>query len=116
MMNFRKIVMALALALSGLAAADIVTVVDAVETVATNVIVPTSTNGRLLFRPCADNCDDPYRSVRLTPETRFVVRGQSMNFVDFRKYFYNLRSRGETYTLISYETSSKIVTSVNLGL
>ncbi len=60
MMNFRKIVVVLALAFSSLAMAEIVTIVEAVETVTANVMVPTSTNSRLMFKPCDDVCDEKW--------------------------------------------------------
>ena len=53
MMDYRRIVSILALALCTSATADIVTVIDAVETSAANLNVPTSTNGQLTFKPCA---------------------------------------------------------------
>ncbi len=105
----------IALAFSGLATADVVTIVDAVETVTANVNVPTSTNGRLMFKPCSENCDLDFISARLTPETQFVFNGQRMNFVDFRRNFYNLRRGSDTYALVSYDTATSTVTSVSIG-
>ena len=87
-MDYRRIVSILALALCMSATADIVTLIDAVETSAANVNVPTSLNGRLTFKPCAEACDEEFIAVRLTPETQFVVRGQQVNFADFRRAFY----------------------------
>ena len=115
MMDYRRIVLILAFALSVSATADIVTVIDAVETSAANVNVPTSTNGQLTFKPCADACDEEFISVRLTPETQFVVRGQQVNFADFRREFYKLRRRSVDYALVSYDTEKRTVTSVHLG-
>ena len=114
-MNFRKIVSILALLICVSAAADIVTVVDAVETSAANVNFPTSTNGQLTFKPCAEACDEEFISVRLTPLTRFFVHGQAMNFVDFRREFYKLRRGDDDYALVSYDTEERTVTSVHLG-
>jgi len=115
MMNYRRIVSILALALCMSATADIVTVIDAVETSAANVNVPTSTNGQLTFKPCAEACDEEFISVRLTPETQFVVRGRHVNFADFRREFYKLRRRYDDYALVSYDTEKRIVTSLRLG-
>ena len=115
MMDIRGILSVLVLALCGSATADIFTVVDAVETSAANVNVPTSLNGRLTFKPCAEACDEEFISVRLTPATQFVVRGQPMNFADFRREFYKLRRGSLHYTLVSYDTDKRTVTSVRLG-
>ena len=116
MKNFRKIVVVLALAFSGLTGAEIVTLVESVETVTANVKVPTSTNSRLMFKPCADDCKENFVSVRLTPETIFVINGQRMIFADFRKNFFNLPRGNDTYALISYDTSTKVVVSVSIGI
>ncbi len=116
MMNFRKIVVVLALAFSGLAAAEIVTIVDAVETAAENIRVPTSTNSRLMFKPCGENCDEDFISARLTPETKFVFNGRRLSFVDFRKSFFNLPRGSDTYALVSYDTRTKVVLSVSIGI
>ena len=114
-MDYRRILSILALALCASANADIVTVIDAVETSAANVNVPTSTNGQLTFKPCAEVCDEEFISVRLTPETQFVVRGQRLNFADFRREFYKARGGRLHYTLVSYDTDKRTVTSVHLG-
>lgn len=114
-MDYRRIVPILILALGASAAADIVTVIDAVETSAANVIVPTSLNGRLTFKPCAEACDAKFISVRLTPETQFVFRGQQLTFADFRRQFYGLQRSSHDYTLVSYDTDKRTVTSVRLG-
>jgi len=115
MMDYRRIVSILALALCVSATADIITVIDAVETSAANVNVPTSTNGQLSFKPCAEACDEEFISVRLTPATQFVVRGQQLNFADFRRAFYKLRRNSFDYALVSYDTEKRTVTSVYLG-
>ncbi len=57
-MNLRKIYLILALSVSSLAAADVVTVVDAVETVTSNSSVPATPSGRLMFRPCDSDCEE----------------------------------------------------------
>ena len=115
MMDIRGILSVLVLALCGSATADIFTVVDAVETSTANVNMPTSTNGQLTFKPCAEACDEELISVRLTPETQFVVRGQHVNFAEFRREFYKLRRNSFDYALVSYDTEKRTVTSVRLG-
>ena len=115
-MELRKIILILALALTGPASADIVTLVKAVETVTSNVSVPTSDNGRLMFRPCAEECEEKFVIVRLTGDTTFFVRSQRVNFLDFRQAFYNMRRGDEDYALVSYDVEAKTVTSVSIGL
>ncbi len=114
-MDYRRIVSILALALCISATADIVTVIDAVETSAANVNVPTSLNGRLTFKPCAEACDEEFIAVRLTPETQFVVRGQQVNFADFRRAFNKVPRNRIYYALVSYDAENRTVSSVHLG-
>ena len=114
-MNVRNALMATMLALAFPAAADVVTVVEAIETTASNISVPVSNNSRLNFKPCPGTCKADFRSARLTPETRFVVNGQSMAFDEFRKAFINLRRGNDTYALVSYDTRSNTVSSVRIS-
>lgn len=101
--------------LCGNAAADIFTVVDFVETSTANVNVPTSMNGYLTFRPCADVCDADYIAIRLTPETEFVIRGRRVSFTDFRHAHSAMRAGKDRYALVGYDTENRVVMSIRLG-
>lgn len=114
-MSYRKLVLMVSLVLSATAQADIVTVVNAVETITSNISVPTSTNGRLMFRPCDEQCDEKFISTRLTPETRFVMRGETMSFEDFRNAFLAVRNSGEDYALVSYNVETSNVVRISIG-
>ena len=112
MMQLRKTILALLVSLALPAMAEITTLIDAVETSAMNINVPTGPNGRLSFKACDSSCDDELIVVRLTPQTKYVVRGETMEFVDFRREFYNLRRGSKTYALVTYDTERDTVTSV----
>ena len=78
----RKFTMMAAMLLIALpAAADFQTVSRAYEVALSDLTVPTSQNGRILFKQCRE-CDT--ESVRLTPNTQFVVNGRSVGFDKFR--------------------------------
>lgn len=111
-MKIRISMLLLALSLSLSAMADLVTVVRAVEVSTSNINVPTSTNGRMSFKPCGGECDAEYLSVRLTPATMFEVNGEATDFIGFRAAFYNLARNKDHYALVSYDTQSSTVTSV----
>ena len=96
------------------AAAQIVTLINAVETSTGNMFVPTSSNGNLSFRPCADDCEEVIR-VRLTTETSFVMNGVTMKFSDFRREYSKVRRGSDKYALVSYDTEKNTVTSVRVG-
>jgi hypothetical protein len=114
-MYFRKFFLVLAFAVSNPAAADIVTVVDAIETVTSNISVPTTPNGRLMFRPCDGVCEKNFIAVRLTPETTYHVYDGAVDFVEFRRQFFDLRRGGEGYALVSFDKESKTATSIRIG-
>ena len=114
-MHFRRILPLVVLFVCGSTAADIFTIVDVVETSTANVNVPTTINGHLTFRPCADQCEADYVAIRLTPETQFVVRGQPVSFADFRRAHAAMRAGKDDYALVSYDTEKRVVTSVRLG-
>jgi len=113
-MNFRQIILAAILSISMAAVADIVTLIDAVETSTANLTVPTASNGNLMFKPCAGECEETIRA-RLTAKTSYVLNGVAMEFIDFRREFYNLRHGSEDYALVSYNTQKNTVTSVRVG-
>ena len=113
-MNFRQIILVTFLSISMTAVAEIVTVIDAVETSTASLTVPTASNGNLSFKPCVNNCKEIIR-VRLTPETSYVLHGVAMEFIDFRRKFYKLRRGSADYALVSYDTEKNTVTSVRVG-
>ena len=78
----RKFTMMAAMLLIALpAAADFETVSRAYEVALGDLTVPTSQSGRILFKQCRE-CDT--ESVRLTPNTQFVVNGRNVSFDKFR--------------------------------
>ncbi len=113
-MNLRQVILLAILSISMAATAEIVTLVDAVETSTANLSVPTASNGNLSFKPCADDCEEILK-LRLTAETSFVLNGVSMEFIDFRREFYKLRRASKDYALVSYDTQRNTVTSVQVG-
>lgn len=114
-MNIRTGALLLALAFAAPALADIVTEVRAVEVTTSNVIVPTTPNGRLTFKPCAGTCEATYESARLTPETRYRVGDQATDFAGFRKAFFNLARGASHYALVSVDVDANTVTSVAIA-
>ena len=114
-MSFRISAVILAVILCSPVIAGIVTVVESVETMASNINVPPAPNGRLMFKPCAEKCDEEFISVRLTPATRYFVRGQTVEFIEFRREFFNLRRGSDDYALVSYHTKDRTVASIRIG-
>ena len=80
-MNRKILMMAAVLMFALPAAADFQTVSRAYEVALSDLTVPTSQNGRILFKQCSE-CDT--ESVRLTPNTQYVVNGRNVRFDRFR--------------------------------
>jgi len=114
-MNLRKLILIATLGFCGIANAEVVTIVDAVETVTSNISFPTTASGRLMFRPCAGECDEKFIVTRLTPETIYSIGGRKVDFREFRTAFLNMRKGGDDYALVSYHTETNTVASLNIG-
>lgn len=114
-MDLRKLLMIVTVVVCGIANAEVVTIVDAVETDTSNISFPTSANGRLMFKPCAGECDEKFIITRLTPETTFTIGGRKVDFIEFRIAFLNARNGSDGYALVSYHTKTKTVASVNIA-
>lgn len=110
----QRIALVAALMLAQPAIAQIVTVVDAVETSPSSMILPGTTSGMLTFNACTGGCEDDFRRVRLTAETVFTVDGKPVKFSDFRREFANTRQNSDSYALVSYATNTNTVTRIDI--
>ena len=97
------------------AAAQLKTVINAVETAPSNIILPQSSSGMMTFRPCADECDKDHERVRVTPETKFSIDGSRVKWEDFRKQFTTIRQSDSSYALVSYETDTNVLISLEVS-
>ena len=93
---------------------QLVTIVKAVELSPANMIIPQSTNGLVTYQPCAEKCDAEHERARLTAETSYLINGRAVKFEDFRKEFPVFRADDSAYALLSVETKSRTITSVEL--
>ena len=117
-MNIRTLklaVAAIAIAASGIATAQIRTLVEAIELSPANMIMPGSLNGMVTFRPCADDCEEAFDRARLTPETQFFVDGSRVKFEDFNRGFAVIRQAKDGYALISVDTKTRTITSIKIA-
>ena len=114
-MTVRKIIAVAILLFCQPALAQLVTVVDAVETSPANIILPANTNGMMTFRPCGGDCDKEYKRVRLTNGTKFTIEGKAVKFSDFRREFATIKRAEMSYALVSYDTETNTATSIDLA-
>ena len=112
--TIRKLVLVTALLLVQPAIGQIVTMVNAVETSPSSMILPGATSGMLRFNACTGGCEDDFRRARLTAETVFTVDGKAVKFSDFRREFASARQDRNSYALVSYATDTNTVTRIDI--
>lgn len=108
-------VIILAAFLTTSAAAQLTTLIESVEASTRLINLPATQSGRLTFKPCSEECDSDYISVRLTANTRFISQGTQVEFKDFRRDFFNNRYAQRGYALVSYDTEKSTATSVEIS-
>ena len=114
-MTVRALLIAALLMVAQPAFSQIVTAVAAVEASPANIILPGGTDGMMTFRPCDGVCDEDYIRVRLSADTRFTVNGKAVRFAEFRREFATIKSSPESYALVTYETQTNTVTSIQIA-
>ena len=117
MMTIRKFLIAMVLlsSMPAIVQTQIVTLIDAIETSPTNIILPANTSGMMTFRPCAEECDKDYKRVRLSPETTFTVNGKTVKYDEFRRNFAIIKRAESSYALVSYEVDTNTVISIQFA-
>lgn len=114
-MTVRALLIAVLLVAAQPAVSQIVTAVAAVEASPANIILPGSTDGMVTFRPCQGDCDEDYVRVRLSAGTTFTVNGKAVKYTDFRREFATIKRSPESYALVTYETKTNTVTSIEIA-
>jgi hypothetical protein len=112
-MYIRKLLAALLMTLSLSAAADFTTVDLGYEVALSDMTVPVTSSGSLVFKECED-CDA--KMIRMTPETRFIVNGRTVQLKDFRKRVFQVRDRSSVPVTIMHHLDSDTVTSISVKL
>ena len=110
-MTIRKTLIATLLLLGAPAFA----LIDAVELSPDNIILPSTTSGTMTFKPCVGKCDEDHKRARLTADTRFVVDGRAVKFEEFRRDHATLRRSKDSYALVSYDTETNTVTTIEIS-
>ena len=114
-MTIRKTLIATLLLVCLPAYAQMVTVVDAVETTPNNIILPATINGMVTFKPCVGECEKEHKRARLTANTRFMVGSVAVKFDEFRRKFLAKSHNDESYALVSYEIKTNTVTRIEIS-
>ena len=113
--NIRTLIIAIALVVSMPAAAQMVTLINAIETSPANIILPANTSGMMTFRPCSEECEKDYIRVQLSAGTTFSVNGKAVKFDEFRRNFAIIKRAAESYALVTYEVETNRLISIQLA-
>ena len=102
-MKIRILAVLTMLAVARMAAAEfeIVTQVKATELSPSNIILPSTTNGMMTYRPCAGECATK-------------VAGRPVKYADFLKQFALIKNGRNSYALVSVDLKTKTVTGINI--
>ena len=115
MKTIKRLLLLVAIAGFQPAVAEITTLIEAVETAPSSIILPASNNGMMTFQPCDGACDEDHVRLRLTPKTKFSVDGSGVKWEDFRKVFPSVRQSDSGYALVSYDTKNNVLISLEVS-
>ena len=106
-MNIRILILILAFSVCNIAAAEIITVEEGIESSTSDVRMPGKSNGYLVLRSCPD-CDEI--TLSLSAGTQYLVNGESVEYQDFRRMS---RAKGNGLDIF-YDPRNKSVTRMML--
>lgn len=102
----------LGLAQAAIAEKPFPVVVKAYEAELRSMRLPGSTNGTLSFKPCSE-CD--YKTVRVSPATRYEANGETYALADFRQALDSLENRRRTSVTVKHHLESDLVTAIRVN-
>lgn len=114
-MTIQRILIVMTLLLFQAANAQPEILIDAFETAPSNINFPASDSGTVVFKPCSYDCKKDFLHVTLGIGTAYLVKGNPVKFADFRKEFLLIKHKVGSYALVSFDTKTKIVTSINIA-
>lgn len=113
LMSIRKFLTIALLVLSLPVAAEFTTVSLAYEIALSDFRVPATPSSGVQFREC-EECD--HKILRVTPHTRYVVNGQSVDLKEFRKRVFDVRDRAAATVIVLHHLESDTVESVSISI
>jgi hypothetical protein len=112
-MRIPKIITALMVFVSLSAAADFQTVELAYEVALSDLQVPVTSTGTVIFRECSE-CDP--KVVLMTRHTQFLINGQVVELKEFRKNVFKIRQRDNKAVTIKHHLATDTITSISVAL
>ena len=113
-MKFLKsLTIGLLVCLSMPALAEITTIARAHEVALSDFRAPASNAGIAAFKLC-EGCER--LTIRVTPETRYVLNDQSVQLKDFRAAISKVRDREDETVIVMHHLESDTVTAISITL
>jgi hypothetical protein len=110
-MNVRKIFLIALLTLSLPVTAEFVIVSEAYEIALSDFRVPATPSSGAQFKQC-EECD--YQTVRVTPNTQYVVNGKTVTLKEFRKRVFDIRDRAAATIIVLHHLELDVIESVSV--
>ena len=92
-------------------AAEFQTVAEAHELALSDVRVPVSLSGTIVFKTCVD-CDALV--IAVTPNTEYRINSKTYPLKEFRKRVFDIRDRSETAVTVLHHLETDVVLSVSV--
>lgn len=112
-MKIKLFVAAMVLSLALPAAAEFEVVSLAHEIALSNFRAPTTYNGSLAFKECSE-CET--KSVRVTPNTQYVLNDKAVPLEKFRQALQQVRDRDEVAIIVLHHLETDTVVSVSVTI
>ena len=93
--------------------AEFRTVTRAYEIALSDLRVPGTASGSLIFKKCAD-CDS--QVILMSGQTQFIVNGESVGIREFRKTVFRVRDRRWKMVVVKHHLESDTITSLRVSL
>ena len=93
--------------------AEFRTITRAYEIALSDMRVPGTSSGSLIFKKCAD-CES--QVVLMTNRTQFIVNGQDVGIKEFRKNIFRVRDRRREVIIVKHHLESDTITSLRVTL
>jgi len=111
MKMIKIITLAWMLVISSLAFAATMPATTTYEVSINSLRLPVSPNGTVALREC-DDCD--YHSIRVTPDTQYVINDKRLRLNKFRKRILDLKQHGDITVNVTRDDASNTVVTVFL--
>ncbi len=113
-MKFSKIFLLGVLACTSLTAyAEFTVIIRAHEVALSDFRAPASANGIAAFKPCQE-CQ--LLTVRVTPDTNYVLNNKTVQLADFRTALSTVTSREDETVIVNHHIESDTVTAISITL